>query len=190
MSGAFRQVRALHKLRLSPGRKGEHMATTQDRKRVVELVTRLVRAHAFAQATLEELLMKLQQWDDLGDSLGSLANLLGSRLRDPAMLYSTPIIDSATMTVTWHGRTCRLGPSLLFRLAERLARRPGHHVAFERLIRDVWDGQQVADETIRSAVRRLRSQLKESGMEELAGKIRSVGGYYVLDLSDTSDRPS
>ena len=44
-----------------------------------------------------------------GMTEGTLANLLGSHLDDPAELFSKPIVDPAAMTVAWHGRTCKLG---------------------------------------------------------------------------------
>lgn len=37
-----------------------------------------------------------------------------------------PLVDSSTLSLLWEGKTCRLGGKVLFRLAERLCRRPKH----------------------------------------------------------------
>ena len=125
---------------------------------------------------------------DLKEAGDPLANLLGSRLADPALLFSRPIIDLAAMTVTWEGHTCRLGNTVLFRLMARLARRPGQYIPFAGLLRDVWHGAIKEDETVRSAVRRLRHRLSDAEMPRLAAAIRAHGRCYglILDRAPSS----
>jgi hypothetical protein len=142
----------------------------------------LGRIHTLGAACATELHDTLEQWDELDDAGGALANLLGTQLDDPADLYVKPIMDSAAMTVTWHGRTCRLGPSILFRLMAGLARRPGDYIAVDRLRHDVWQGNHVSDEAMRAAVKRLKGRLVEAGMGELAAGIRSDMRHYGLHL--------
>ena len=157
------------------------MAQSERKERVLLLLKRLGRLHALAQRCTESLHSAFRDWGELGMTEGSLANLLGSHLDDPAELFAKPIVDPAAMTVTWHGRTCKLGHSITFRLLDRLARRPGQYLTLDRLVRDVWDGQNVSDEAIRSAVRHLKLRLKRGGMKGLAAAIRCERRHYYLD---------
>ena len=157
------------------------MATIDGKERVVILLRRLGRLNAMTQRCTDGLVEALRTWDDLGVAGSTLINLLGSHLDDPAELFAKPIVDPAAMTVTWHGRTCKLGHSITFRLLDRLARRPGQYLTLDRLVRDVWDGQNVSDEAIRSAVRHLKLRLKRGGMKGLAAAIRCERRHYYLD---------
>lgn len=76
----------------------------------------------------------------------------------------------------------------LFALFRRISRRPGHRVDFHALRQqgDVWDGSQVEDSSIRSAVFRLKAALKSSELNDLADAI-STGSfqnrpYVILSL--------
>ena len=94
--------------------------------------------------------------------------------------FSRPVVDRTTFTVSWRGRTCRLGNTLLFWLFYRLARSTNCYVAHVDLLDDVWHGAREAS-TIRGVVKRLRDQLTAAGMEGLASAIDgSVSGYYGL----------
>jgi DNA-binding winged helix-turn-helix (wHTH) protein len=73
--------------------------------------------------------------------------------------------------------------AILLRLFDRLSRRPDSYVSFDRLIRDVWDGQIRSDETIRSSVRHLKHRLIAAGMPELARSPRGAGRRYGLMLN-------
>jgi DNA-binding response OmpR family regulator len=110
------------------------------------------------------------------------ANLLGSRPVNGEAMFGQIIVDSAGKTVTFRGCTCCLGNTLVFRLIERLARRPNHFITFDRLIRDVWDGQPKSDEAIRSLVKELRDRLRKNGMRKLASSIRGQKKAYALML--------
>lgn len=62
-----------------------------------------------------------------------------------------PLVDNSTFSVCWAGRTCCLRRTILFRLAQRLARHPNQYVTPDQLLRDVWDGGVKSPDTIRSA---------------------------------------
>ncbi len=93
-----------------------------------------------------------------------------------------PLVDSSTFSVFWAGKTCPLRRTILFRLADRLARQPNQYITADQLLRDVWEGGIKSPETIRSAVRHLRQRLSSAGMEDLAGAIHGTGGRYGLIL--------
>ena len=93
-----------------------------------------------------------------------------------------PLIDRSTFSLSWAGKTCSLRRTILFRLAERLARRPNQYITADQLLCDVWEGGVRSPETIRSAVRHLRKQLRCAGMEDLAAAIQGTGGCYGLIL--------
>lgn len=93
-----------------------------------------------------------------------------------------PLVDSSTFSVCWAGRTCSLRRTILFRLAQRLARHPNQYITPDQLLRDVWDGGVKSPDTIRSAVRHLRCRLVHAGMAELADSIQASGGCYGLIL--------
>lgn len=159
------------------------MITTEDRVRVVVLFQRLNRIQFVTKTTFQELQQIFQHSGGLDEPLGLLVNLLGTR-SDPAGLFARPITDSGAMTVTWRGRSCKLGNTMLFRLMERLARRPCWRFSYSRLINEVWDGQCRSDETIRSTVRHLKLRLKGAGMGGLAKAIRSDKRHYRLELDE------
>ena len=147
------------------------------------LFERQARTQTITKAIFQELQQIFEHSGGFDEPLGALANLLGTR-QDPAALFAKPIIDSAAKTVTWRGRSCKLGSTNLFRLMERLARRPSWQFSYSKLINEVWDGQCRSDETIRSTVRHLKVRLKRAGMGGLAKAIRSDKRHYYLDLDD------
>jgi DNA-binding response OmpR family regulator len=157
--------------------------TEKERDRAITLVRRLVRLHNIAKVIAEELCEALESWDGLEGLAGELANLLGSE-EDPASLFDRPITDAGAMTVTWGGHTCRLSQMVLFRLMERLARRPGQYIPYDRLLRDVWDNRR-SDAAIRSAVRLLREQLRGAQMPGLAEAIKATNRHMALILDET-----
>jgi DNA-binding response OmpR family regulator len=109
-------------------------------------------------------------------------NLLRERPVDAEAMFGHLIIDAAAKTITFRGGTCCLGNTLVFRMIERLARRPNQFISFDRLIRDVWDGQPKSDEAIRSLVKELRDRLRKKGMARLASSIRGQKKAYALML--------
>jgi DNA-binding response OmpR family regulator len=95
-----------------------------------------------------------------------------------------PMVNPSTFTVVWQGRHCHLGPSILFKLIERLSRQPDRFYPYDILLDEVWDGLR-SNTAIRSAVKRLRRALCEAGMVDLAGAIKGRGKCYGLFLNGT-----
>lgn len=92
-------------------------------------------------------------------------------------------VDATNFTVRWKGQRCSLGPTIPFRLIQRLARQPGRYFSYDILMEDVW-GQRCSNATVRSAIKRLRRAMREAGMSELADAIRGQREFYGLFLVD------
>ena len=117
-----------------------------------------------------------------GRRIDGVQNFLQDHPVDVQALFVQLIVDQASRTVTFRGTSCCLGNTLMFRLIERLARRPNTFVSFDRLIRDVWDGDAKSDEAIRSVVKELRARLRKSGLRRLASAIAGQRRAYALIL--------
>ena len=87
-----------------------------------------------------------------------------------------------TFTVEWRDLRCDLGPSILFKLIQRLSRRPGRYFTYDILMEDIWE-RRCANTTVRSAIKRLRRALCDAGMHELAAAIRGRRECYGLFLN-------
>lgn len=92
-----------------------------------------------------------------------------------------PVADEATFCISWQGRNCFLGNTLLFRMFHRLARSTNRYVTHLDLLDDVWHEDRETS-TIRNVVKRLRDQLIAADMKELASAINGVSGHYGLFL--------
>ncbi len=152
----------------------------------IEQIRSMVRSIAESCAVVVQrvahLAEQLEPRDGSARGRDSLDNILGNRAVDAEALFGQLIIDTAAKTITFRGSTCSLGNTLVFRMIERLARRPNQFVSFDRLIRDVWDGQLKSDEAIRSVVKELRDRLRKNGMRRLASAIRGQKRAYILML--------
>lgn len=109
------------------------------------------------------------------------ANSNGQK-RNGAQPRPRPLLDEATLSVLWKGKSLHLGHTLSFHLLARLARSPRQYVTHLDLLQEVWDNKDKATATIRSVVRHLRRQLCDGGMKELARALRGHNGRYILDL--------
>lgn len=103
-------------------------------------------------------------------------------------------LDEDAQTLHYCGRSCvfRSRSILLFSLLRRLLRNPGRRVGFDKLcLKDEpWDGRRVEDPTIRGAVTRLRSRLRECDLDEIAKAITVItdgGQSYVMFNSSKLD---
>lgn len=143
------------------------MLTSEQKQQIRQSLRKWVSSH-------QEIGMQIEK------ATSELAELLElDKTRDSNHLIR-PVVDRTTFTVSWQGRTCRLGNTLLFWLFYRLVRSTNCYVAHVELLDDVWHGTREAS-TIRGVVKRLRDQLTASGMEKLASAIDgSVSGYYGL----------
>ena len=96
-----------------------------------------------------------------------------------ALSHSLLRVDPSTFTVQWNGQRCHLGPTILFKLMQQLARRPGRYFTYDILMEDVWQ-RRCSNTTVRSAVKRLRRAISDAGMSELASAIKGRGQCYGL----------
>lgn len=94
---------------------------------------------------------------------GDLDGALGAARVDSQSLADRPLVNASTFTVEWRGRRCDLGPSIPFKLLQRLLRRPDRYHAYHVLMADVWN-RRCSHAAVRSAVKRLRRALCEAGM--------------------------
>jgi len=144
---------------------------------VLDAFAELAALHAAAAAAAERAWSVLAKHDDL-DVQGIACARCGS-YQLPA---DRPRIDAATFTVEWHGRRCSLGPSILFKLLQRLLRRPDRYCPYDILMADVWE-RRCSNTTVRSAIKRLRRALCQAGLDDLAEAIRGRGQCYGLILN-------
>jgi DNA-binding response OmpR family regulator len=137
---------------------------------ILHLLSRMDEAHMTAAICAAEIRAIL-----LSDARGTLSVVPDYSFR--------PRLDHSTRTVFWGTQTCQLGPTLLFDLLDRLARRPNQYVCHDQLLADVWKARKSVL-TIRSAVRQLKAKLRKAGMCKLAAAIQGRRGYYglILDL--------
>lgn len=167
-------------MRLSAEANG--MIQNPDLEQIRSLVRSLAQSCALVVQKVTDLADHVEPKDAGGRGRDLVENLLGSRPVDADAMFGQLIVDAAAKTVTYRGCTCCLGNTLVFRMIERLARRPNHFVSFDRLIRDVWDGHPKSDEAIRSVVKELRDRLRKNGMRRLASLIRGQKKSYALML--------
>jgi hypothetical protein len=95
-----------------------------------------------------------------------------------------------SLEVIFDGKSARFpaGRVRPFALLQRLARRPSVWVSFDAMCESgaVWDGYRPEDVTIRSTIRHLRKILKDCGLEQLSGCVKTQtlasGPAAILDL--------
>jgi DNA-binding response OmpR family regulator len=143
---------------------------------VLDTFAELATLHAAAAAAAEQAWSVLAKHDE-ADLQGVSC---GDRHRG-CLPHNRLMVNPATFTVEWHGQRCDLGPSILFKLIQRLARRPGRYFTYDILMEDVWE-RRCSNTTVRSAVKRLRRAMRDAGMPELATAIRGRGECYGVFL--------
>lgn len=94
-----------------------------------------------------------------------------------------PLLDEATLSVLWNGKSVHLGHTQGFWLLARLARSANQYVTHLDLIEDIWDNDLTDTAVLRAGVRRLRIKLRRGGMGDLADAIVGHHGRYILDLN-------
>mgnify|MGYP000596943368 CR=1 FL=1 len=145
---------------------------------VIDGLAELATLHAAAAATADRVWSALAEHDDAA----SEGIFSGSFPRECLQQHRL-IIDATTFTVKWRAQSCHLGPTILFTLIQRLARRPERYLTCDTLMEDVWQ-RRCSDTAIRSAIKRLRRALHDAGMSEVAAAIRARGKRYGLFLGD------
>ena len=156
------------------------MLSLEQARRLVQMMDELVENLALTTMCAEEI--RAMAYAKLhGNQPGG--NQPGDRLFEGLFsLDQRPRVDHTTLSVVWAGKQCYLGSTVLFRLADRLARHPNHFVTEADLFGDVWDGDNKTASTISSTIHNLRVRLQEAGMEDLAAAIQCEGGMYALLL--------
>jgi hypothetical protein len=117
--------------------------------------------------------------DDIG---GPGANGNGHR-GNGAKPQRRPLLDEATLSVIWRGRTLHLGHTQGFWLLARLARCPNQYITHLDLLQEIWDDEFADTTVLRAGVQRLRVKLRQGGMGDLADAIAGHRGRYMLNLS-------
>jgi len=143
---------------------------------VLDAFAELATLHAAAAAAAERAWSMLAKHDE-----SDLQGVSCSDCHRGYLPHDRLMVNPTTFTVEWHGQRCDLGPSILFKLIQRLARRPGRYFTYDILMEDVWE-QRCSNTTVRSAVKRLRRAMRDAGMPELAAAIRGRGECYGLFL--------
>lgn len=122
------------------------------------------------------------QTDDDGTDVGGGSNGNGHR-RNGAKSQQRPLLDEATLSVIWRGRTLHLGHTQGFWLLARLAHCPNQYITHLDLLQEIWDDEFADTGLLRAGVQRLRMKLREGGMGDLADAIAGHHGRYMLNLS-------
>lgn len=141
---------------------------------ILDAFAELAALHAAAAATAERAWSLLAEHDE--------ADLRCPACRHQACPSGRPVVNTTTFSVEWRGRLCALGPTIQFKLIQRLSRRTERYYPYTDLMEDVWD-RRCSNTTVRSAVKRLRRALCDAGMDDLAEAIKGRGECYGLFLN-------
>ena len=151
----------------------------EKREKIRQTLRSLAEAHASEMKLMEQMSALLHEelaldaatfWKTRGPALGS------TRSDHPLQ------IDRDRLTVSFRDKSCFLGNTLPFRLVDYLARHLNTYLTYTDLLENVWECR-CTDSAIRSVVKRLRSSLRQSGMDDLANAVDgSVPGRYALRL--------
>ena len=144
---------------------------------VLDAFAELATLHATAVTAAEQAWSVLAKHDD-ADSQG----ISCSGRHRKCLPHDRLVVSPMTFTVEWRDLRCDLGPSILFKLIQRLSRRPGRYFTYDILMEDIWE-RRCANTTVRSAIKRLRRALCDAGMHELAAAIRGRRECYGLFLN-------
>lgn len=155
--------------------------TTTTRDQIRRTLYDLATAHAATIKLMEHTL------ELLGEELALDAKTFWQArvtLADDGRTTSNPIVDSGSLEAVYEGKRCFLGNTVLYRLIECLSRKPNKYYTYDELLQGVWGGGVRSDSTIRTAIKRLRTALRQADMGELAKAIDgSSPGRYSLRVA-------
>jgi len=158
----------------------EYPMETHRREQIQRSLRSLAKSHAAQMALLEEMLDLVCKEYSLDPSSYFLRTPFSSSLQSNKLSLR---VDRGLFSVTFQGKECFLGNTFPFKFLSHLAQQPNKYVSYEELLADVWQGVR-SDSTVRSAVKTLRSKLRQSGLADLATAIDgSVFGHYALKLA-------
>ena len=129
---------------------------------VLDAFAELATLHAAAVVAAERAWSVLATHDE-----ADLQGIFCSGHHRKCLPHDRLVVSPVTFTVEWRDRCCDLGPSILFKLIQRLSRRPGRYFTYDILMEDIWE-RRCSNTTVRSAIKRLRRALRDAGMPELA----------------------
>ena len=147
-------------------------------RQLLEKLSQLAAAQASAAALAQEIVVSARE--RLGFDMGEappVAVIPAASSPNGGISARRPMIDVATFSVHWDGKTCVLGNTLPFRLLERLGRRPNQFIHCDQLLDEVWQGLR-SREAIRSVVKVLKQKLVQAGMDDLAASINGNQPYH------------
>lgn len=140
---------------------------------VLDAFVELTALHAAAVAAAEKGWTTLAKYDR--------ADLRCAACPYRRSLTDRPMVNPTTFSVEWKGRRCALGPTIQFKLIQRLSWHTERYYSYDDLMENVWKGR-YSRSTVRSAVKRLRQALYQAGMDDLAKAIKGRGECYGLIL--------
>lgn len=143
---------------------------------ILDAFAELATLHAAAAAAAEQAWSVLAEHDEI-----DLRPMLCDRCQYRRLSNGRPRVDAVAFSVEWRGQCCDLGPSILFKLIQRLLRRPDRYYPYDILMDDVWQ-RRCSHTTVRSTVTRLRHALCDAGMPDLADAIKGRGQCYGVFL--------
>ena len=143
---------------------------------ILDAFAELATLHAAAAAASEGAWSVLAKHDE-----AYFQDIFCSGRHRECLPHDRLVVSPTTFTVEWRDRCCDLGPSILFKLIQRLSRRPGRYFTYDILMEDIWE-RRCSNTTVRGAIKRLRRALRDAGMPELAAAIRGRGECYGLFL--------
>jgi DNA-binding response OmpR family regulator len=150
-------------------------------QRLAQLASQLTETLMTAVICAQEIRSEIDSGSDGWDHADIGRTIDGPRRNSNGKTHR-PLLDQATLQVTWNGKSLHLGHTRAFGLLSRLSRCPNQYVTHLDLLNDVWDNEDLSTATIRSAVRHLRRRLRDGKMGELAAAIRGHNGRYILCL--------
>lgn len=150
----------------------------------LNILSRQLTENLMSAAHCAKEISDIAQSDD--DNFGVLLTNGDGNRKNGSRMDHRPLLDEATLSVTWRGRTLHLGHTQGFWLLSRLARRINQYVTHVDLLKDVWDDEFVDTTLLRAGVQRLRRKLRHGGMGDLAKAITGHHGRYMLDLTGAS----
>lgn len=137
------------------------------REQIRRTLRNLSESHNATMKLLEQMMTLINE--ELSLDAVAFWNLQGpsKAVRRPE---GVPIVEREKLSVMYRGKRCFLGNTLLFRLLEFFVNRPNSYLTYQDLLNNVWEGPR-SDSCVRSLVKRLRMQLRQHGMSELADAI-------------------
>ena len=156
---------------------------TREKVRKLNLLSRQLTESLMSAALCAKEISEIARAESDDDAGGRPAANVDGHRRNGVTPQQRPLLDEATLSVIWRGRTLHLGHTQGFWLLARLARCPNQYVTHLDLLQEIWDDEFADTTLLRAGVQRLRVKLRRGGMRDLADAIAGHHGRYMLSLS-------